>query len=122
MRSLSTQQQQRPATLMWIIWRQRNDKVSKAKDCRDVGVLSRANSFFQDWLRAKNLFVSNEKAPNENFMESWRAPYGGKLKYNVDASSHKRYKCIGFGLCVCDDQGRVLSVSIGWMNLWLEVM
>jgi len=45
---------------------------------------------------------------------SWQKPASGRLKCNVDASFSEALNCVGFGLCIRDENGNFIKAKTLW--------
>jgi len=99
------------ATILWSIWKQRNNKVWN--DVTDVQrfVLERATSLLYEWNATRNARLNNNVV-SENGEHSqsvrvikWSKPNRGRMKCNIDASFPNNENRIGIGICIRDDEG-----------------
>ena len=97
-------------TLLWEIWKTRNEFVFENKKPYPLVVLNRANVFVSEFLAADSN-VEYNKAYSEKITEAnrWRPPPFGKLKCNVDAAFNDNRKLGAVSAIIRDCYGRLIT-------------
>jgi len=99
------------ATILWSIWKQRNNKIwNDVTDAQNF-VLERASSLLYEWNATRNARLKNNDV-NGNGEHSqsarvikWSKRNRGRMKCNIDASFPNNENKIGIGICIRDDEG-----------------
>jgi hypothetical protein len=106
------------------------NKVTETKE----QILSRADHLLEDWHAIKNTQKNSNAAEVETaavMTESrgqphrqkqadmrWQNSETGRYKCNINASFSAHWNRVGFGMCICDDEGRF--VDNNFCNSYLQ--
>jgi len=121
-------------TILWSLWKSRNMRVWQniTETCQTV--VERARHLLFGWRVANGSKQMCGMTRNDAGMQtvehvaaastipmlpvqvSWQKPASGRLKCNVDASFSEALNCVGFGLCIRDENGNFIKAKTLWSN------
>ncbi|XP_073132699.1 uncharacterized protein [Henckelia pumila] len=104
------------ATLLWSIWRNRNNVVWNGTCSTANHVYLSALDLLSQWNKAQLKIASNLQATQLSCVSTWQRPPEHFLKCNVDAAVHTSPPHVGFGCIIRDSHGIVLAATQGRMH------
>ena len=93
------------ATILWGIWRNRNERVWKGKSRPAAFLLAEALSINNQWQEVQAHKFSPHQMSHPTYQEKWSRPPTGFIKCNVDASISEHSCRMGVGSVVRDSTG-----------------
>lgn len=102
--------------LLWRIWKNRNELISKGKEYNAQEVLTKAMEDQEEWERREAEANGPRCPPNPPARETreavkWKKPPQGWVKCNTDGAWSKEGNRWGIGWVLRDNQGKVLWVG-----------
>jgi len=108
------------STLMWSIWKNRNNKVwNDSSDTCQV-ICDRATTLLLSWRNAQEIKQQGCTRNTPNHVASWTKPSPGRYKCNVDASFSKTLDIVGIGMCIRGAEGASnrMVFTYHWCRYW----
>jgi hypothetical protein len=102
------------ATILWSIWKQRNNKVWNNTLEGQNFVIVRAQEMVRDWTAVQHVQTHNSATPHATVIHRWKKPLPGRMKCNIDASFVGNK--VGIGMCIRDDSGAFIRAKTEWFS------
>jgi ribonuclease HI len=103
------------ATLVWLLWQNRNNKVWQGDhDCgRQLGV--KAHHYWLEWIQVHN-FQHHSAGSNEEIQQQvqWEKPPVGWIKCNTDAAFHDAHNTTSAGWILRNNMGNFVMAGTAW--------
>ncbi|XVE74733.1 hypothetical protein DITRI_Ditri12bG0041700 [Diplodiscus trichospermus] len=80
-----------------------------------------AKDVLWDWLRAKQKDSYQSVSNIQGEIVPWNAPSVGFVKCNVDAACFSAEKIVSFGICLRNENGRVLACRTKWRKAAVSI-
>ncbi|GAU47653.1 hypothetical protein TSUD_27780 [Trifolium subterraneum] len=97
------------ATVLWSIWKQRNNKIwNKTIDSQNF-VLARAEDTLKDWIAVQRVQNRAASAMQSVVVSNWKKPLPSRFKCNIDASCEGTK--VGIGMCIRDEVGTFIRAK-----------
>ncbi|MCI34000.1 cytochrome P450, partial [Trifolium medium] len=74
------------ATMLWSIWKQRNNKVWNNTVDAQSHVITRAEELIRDWAAVRTVQNRATEVQPGVVMNRWNKPLPGRFKCNIDAA------------------------------------
>jgi hypothetical protein len=102
------------ATILWSIWKQRNNMVwnNTVEDKRHV--IPRAEEMIRSWADVRSMQHHVAGVQPGVDINRWKKPLPGRFKCNIDASFTGDK--VGIGVCLRDDSGAFVSAKTEWFS------
>jgi len=109
------------STLMWSIWKNRNNKVwNDSSDTCQV-ICDRATTLLLSWRNAQEIKQQGCTRSTPNHVASWTKPSLGRYKCNVDASFSETLDIVGIGMFIRDAEGAFVLARTEWFSPTTDV-
>jgi ribonuclease HI len=92
-------------TLMWSIWKNRNNKIWNDISDTCQTICDRATTFLASWMNAQEVKAAATANTARPQIETWLKPSEGRYKCNVDAAFSENMDRVGIGICIRDMNG-----------------
>ncbi|WJX25326.1 hypothetical protein P8452_14380 [Trifolium repens] len=102
------------ATILWSIWKQRNNKVWNNTLEGQNFVIVHAQEMVRDWTAVQRVQTHNSTTPHATVIHGWKKPLPGRMKCNIDASFVGNK--VGIGMCIRDDSGAFICAKTEWFS------
>lgn len=109
------------ACVMWSIWKQRNDCIWRNEVMTTAAVRDRGLNLLTGWQNAQDSRNRADVQQQRIDDTVWRKPDEGHFKCNVDAAFFKESNRVGIGICIRDDNGRLVKARTSWSTPLLDV-
>ena len=97
------------STLLWEIWKGKNDYLFKGRKSEPMATFNKASILSKEYLSAIALVKpSLNPIKTPNLGSRWRPPHQGILKYNVDVTFSTDKKIGTIAALIRDHQGRLI--------------
>jgi len=103
-------------TLMWSIWKNRNNKVCNDSTDTCQTICNRATSLLQSWTNAQEVKQQGCTRSTPRHETTWTTPSPGRYKCNVDASFSEALDIVGIGMCIRDSEGAFVLARTEWFS------
>lgn len=90
------------STLMWSIWKNKNNKVWNVSSDTCQVICDRATTLLQSWRNAQEVKQQGCMRINPSHVATCTKPSPGRYKCNVDASFSETLDIVGIGMCITD--------------------
>jgi len=116
-------------TIMWSIWKSRNNKLWQQVTESHGNIIERAKHL-EDWRNAKKkqqvqayqqgnaaavLLPTVQQVTAGRIEENrWKKPRRGRLKCKLDASFSSATNKVGAGMCIRDEEGHFVRAKTMW--------
>ncbi|KEH18875.1 hypothetical protein MTR_8g031080 [Medicago truncatula] len=126
----TTVQSELLVTIMWSIWKSRNNKLWQQVTESNGNIIERAKHLLEDRRNTKKkqqvqaYQQGNAAAVMKPIIQQvtagrieenrWKKPRCGRLKCNVDASFSSSTNKVGVGMCIRDEEGHFVRAKTMW--------
>ncbi|CAH9119356.1 unnamed protein product [Cuscuta europaea] len=93
-------------TLMWCIWKSRNEVVWKEKQANVEQIINACAAVLNGWRAAQQSATQDSIRQKED--ERWERPTEGVIKINVDGAVDANRGMRAWGWLACDEEGRFI--------------
>jgi len=109
---------QRPifSTLIWSIWKNRNNKVWNDKSEACQAIWDKAKALLASWTNAQKVKQRMSITQVTRLIEKWTKPSLDRYKCNVDASFSEPLDMVGIGICIRDEEGAFVLAWTEWFS------
>jgi hypothetical protein len=97
------------ATVLWSIWKQRNNKIWNTTIDAQSFVLVRAEEMLKDRTPVRHVYNRTAAVMQSDTVSNWKKPLPGRFKCNIDASFEGTK--VGIGMCIRDENGTFISAK-----------
>lgn len=117
------EEQATAATIIWSIWKSRNNKIFRNEEFNANGVLVRARSMIKEWKITSNLLPGDDEKGTgrrikASFLVKWEPPPLDYVKVNFDGSVKDNNGASGY--VIRNHFGKIVAAGVGATNLGLS--
>ncbi|CAN1335690.1 Putative ribonuclease H protein At1g65750 [Linum perenne] len=107
----SCEQVQRTFVVLWVIWKERNDRVWNHQSRPPELVVRNGWDQVEEWRLAQNRRPERVDRDQRTECRQWHKPERGRVKVNVDAAFFREQRKIGVGIVARDSSGHLLGYT-----------
>ncbi|KAL5735971.1 hypothetical protein ACOSQ2_030759 [Xanthoceras sorbifolium] len=97
--------------ILWEIWFERNAVFHSKNPRLNADLVSWSLSLLSEFQGTQKVFGSLSQSLRQPCSDPWLPPPAGSLKLNSDAAVKPGSSFLGFGVVVCDGQGKIVAAS-----------
>jgi len=104
------------STLIWSIWKNRNNKVWNDKSEACQSIWDKAKALLASWNNAQEVKQRMSRTQVTRHVEKWTKPSPGMYKCNVGTSFFELLDRVGIGICIRDEEGDFVLARTEWFS------
>jgi ribonuclease HI len=109
------------SSVLWSIWKQRNNRIWNDTVDAQSFVVERARSMFFEWQTVRKVIQKPSQQASQTGKTNWVKPNAGRYKCNIDAAFSNQHNRVGIGMCIRDEMGAFVLAKTEWFNPICEV-